>query len=186
MLRYKDVRNQIKDGDAFLFEGCGKFYQTAIKVRTLSKFVHVGSALWIDDRLFILEAHWPRGVDINPLTNYLRDGKIVHWYSFAKSGFQPDRKKMRKFGLNQIRKEYPTLWQLFRNFSPIIQPKVPEVPRDSWFCSKLYAGQAVAGGYPLESNHRKRLSDISPGDIPGFTFLRPRGILHLEGVECYA
>jgi hypothetical protein len=58
-MKYNDARNKIKSGDLFLYQG-QTFMGKTVRVFTGSSYSHVGIALWVKDRLMVLEALPPK------------------------------------------------------------------------------------------------------------------------------
>lgn len=66
-MRYTDHRHKIKSGDLIAFRARG-FWGWLICLWTWSAYSHVGVAVWIFERLFLIEAKEGVGVRMEPLS----------------------------------------------------------------------------------------------------------------------
>jgi hypothetical protein len=207
---YDAIRDHIRTGDAFLFESVTSplDFDTLISWWTRSKYVHVGMAIWlpsrggIDDRLFVLEAKDGMCVRLIPLSDYLMQGRRVHWFERRTAIMNsPDEKTwhaetnakvMAEFSMAQLGDNYIAYWSLIWDFLMLGRPR-PAVRKylltrmrdfhstggdnpkatQTWFCSELYAAAARAGGATLS----KVPYDMAPGDIAALPFLSDQGLI---------
>jgi hypothetical protein len=207
-ITYTEARSQIQNGDAFLFEREGGLLDVAgaaISWWTRSKYVHVGMAIWLERRLFVLEAKDSECVRLRLVSDYLMDGRKTHWFKLADEWppITKDRKvppfirsKMSYFGMTQLGDNYIAYWRLVWDFLILGRPR-PAVrqarmkastrmsmraigkpdPTGCWWCSELYAATIVAAGGTLPNGMRP--AQASPESVAEFPFLEHMGMLTL-------
>lgn len=204
---YSEVRSQIQNGDAFLFEREGGLLDLAggaISWWTRSKYVHVGMAIWLEGRLFVLEAKDGECVRLRLVSDYLAEGRKTHWFKlthlYSKFGAQLDidnvRWQMSYFGMTQLGDNYIAYWRLVWDFLILGRP-APSVrqarmmsfvrlamrasgkadKQSTWWCSELYAATIVAAGGKLPNGMKP--ADASPESVAEFPFLEHMGMLTL-------
>src|SRR5688500_18814624 len=106
--RYEKLRSSIRTGDCILFSGKGR-ESNLIKRVTISKFSHVGMALWLtpvstdEPRLFLIESttlntvpdisgSYRRGVQMIPLAQRLEGYEGEAWWLPLKQPLNTEEK----------------------------------------------------------------------------------------------
>lgn len=179
---YDTVRAQIADGDVLLFEGHG-FWSALIRAQTASRITHAAFALRVQHRLVCLEAAEGRGVQIWPLSDYLRRGLIVRWHRLRDHEYQIDRRAVVAHALAQWGKPYASWRQFARSWSIAggVLRRVLGLAADQdagrFFCSELVAESLKFGGWTPEANDPTEPARTSPGDLALFSCLQPEGVL---------
>lgn len=195
---YSEARSQIQNGDAFLFEREGGLFDLAggaISWWTRSKYVHVGMAIWLEGRLFVLEAKDGECVRLRLVSDYLMEGRKTHWFKFSdKPQDAVSRSAMVSFAMTQLGDNYIAYWRLVWDFLILGRP-APSVRRMmlrggrasgrsdllAWWCSELYAATIVASGGTLPNGMKP--ADASPESVAEFPFLEHMGML-VVGASC--
>lgn len=107
---YTYIRDNIKDADILLYEGCGIFSKI-ICFFTKSKKSHAGIAVWWNWRLMVLEAVG-KGVILTPLSKNIDHYKgNVHLFTSKKPIPQYKRLKMVEYAQQELGKKY-SKWKL--------------------------------------------------------------------------
>lgn len=183
---FTDVKQSIQTGDILLFSG-GGWYTRFIRLWTLSRYNHVGIAIWVQangyKELFILESLEPHGTRLVPLGPYVersqRTGVQVDWWRVDDPNV--NREAVASYSLKQCGKPYSSLLRMVFNFSLLskwIRRKLgipvandPDRP----FCSELVAAALEYAGYTGESPGGTSPGGTSPGDVAMFTCLKRMG-----------
>lgn len=196
---YAEVRSQIQNGDAFLFEREGGLLDLAggaISWWTRSKYVHVGMAIWLEGRLFVLEAKDGECVRLRLVSDYLMEGRKTHWFKLTQFSDAQSRWQMAHFGMTQLGDNYIAYWRLVWDFLMLGRP-APSVrqarmmsfvrlamrasgkadKQSTWWCSELYAATIVAADGTLPNGMKP--ADASPESVAEFPFLEQMGMLTL-------
>lgn len=198
-ISYTEARSQIQNGDALLFEREGGLLDLAggaISWWTRSKYVHVGMAIWLEKRLFVLEAKDNECVRLRLVSDYLMEGRKTHWFKLTQFSNAQSRWQMAYFGMTQLGDNYIAYWKLVWDFLVLGRP-APSVrlahmkantrmsmraigkpdPTGCWWCSELYAATIVAAGGTLPNGMRP--AQASPESVAEFPFLEHMGRLTL-------
>ena len=176
MLRYDEVRLQIKNGDVIMYAG-KKTLSKLISWVTRSPYSHAGIAVWWNERLMVMEAVM-RGVTIAPLSrNIFQHHGNVEWFSCKKEISEEDRLKMVIFAQEELGKSYAR-WKtmlfglkilLNRNLSRKDQLRM----ENKLFCSQYVAQIYNSVGLDLKKNREDRF--MSPGDIAKSPLMEKKG-----------
>ena len=182
---YQQQRSLIRDGDVLAFRG-KSFFSKLIRIRTLARVTHVGLALWVRDRLCVLEAREWHGVRMFPLSRYLADGEEVEWHQLE-SRQVPDksRRAVVESGLSHWGERYASPYQFLRSWGWLTKwvanrRGLPvDTNRNRLFCSELVAEALLAGGIMPRAAKAGTITPAktSPGDVVEWTCLRNRGRL---------
>lgn len=186
---YEDARKRIKNGDLLLFSG-KRWWSRAIQRWTLSRYSHVGIAHWIKsdgvERLTVIEALEGVGIVVNPLSQYVKAGESIDWYSITDETINRDKVvgwAMERWGFG-----YASFRQLARSF--IVHRfrwlkrvyewlGVPtKIDKDKYFCSWVVAEALKNGGWtPCRGDGDGDPYTVAPGDIALYPCLQRRGKL---------
>lgn len=192
-LSLDQVREDILTGDVLLFRGRASLWGAAIKLRTLSRFSHVGIALRIrvghSSHLCVIEAKEGVGVRVMPLEWMLRHYRgEIDWFSLRTHPYDQEmanhsRERVAGFLLDHWGSRYASAWQFIRAFFvtgraigrwlglPI------DADPDRFFCSEAVAEALSAGGFCGGDLIGAAPQELSPGDIAEFTCLQRMGTL---------
>jgi len=171
-MRYQKVREKIRDGDVLAFRGT-RWWSWLIRFFTQSRISHVGFAIWIHDRLCVMEALEGRGIRIFPVSKCLEDGEWIDWYELHKpEDNKIDRDTLVATALSHWGKQYAPWWQFVRTWGRwtrryLDKKGVPlDVDPDRFFCSEFVLTCLRMSGY-LGDGFAANLSPAaaSPGDI---------------------
>lgn len=78
MMKYKDIRSQVRTGDTF-FTAEGALFSRIIRFFTKSDISHVGMFVWLGKRLFCVESIEGTGVRLIQASVLLRDKECWWW-----------------------------------------------------------------------------------------------------------
>ncbi len=158
---YKDVRDQIRDGDVLLFQGTSLFSRL-IRRFTRSRYSHSGLAVWWNDRLFVLEATEPE-VRAMPLSILVGHYPRVDLYELRT---KVDRLRVVQAAQDQLGKKY-AVWGIVR-FARRLLERIhggpnPRKPPDKFICSQLVAYALREGGLVVDD--RDPDAFVAPEDL---------------------
>lgn len=178
ILRYADVRTQVKNGDVLLYKGKSLASWVIQKV-TRSSYSHAGIAAWWNERLMVMEAR-SRGVVVNPfslsVSSYHGD---VEWFTCVKEISNQDRLKMIIFAQEELGKSYGRWKTIILGFKILLGRDLDRRDRlrreSKLFCSEYVARVYNSVGLDLKKHRSDRL--MKPGDIAASPLLERRGIL---------
>jgi hypothetical protein len=158
VLLYSEIRSTIEDGDVFTFSGPWLFSKL-IRYWTKQEVSHAGLAVWINERLFILEAMDGIGLRFVPLSHTFREYGQVFWQKNLTSGRQ-----CLEWALNQWGVAYPGKFRFLSIMSPRLRGWIKP---HGLHCAGLVAGALQEAGFdcPKEPEY------TSPGDLWDFRCL---------------
>ena len=144
-----------------------------IKLRTLSRYSHVGMAFWANGEHWIVESMEGKGCRIVPLRLWHTWGGKVSGFSFNEELFsEADREAMLQFCLRQVGQEYASPKQLIRAFmfgARWLADKLHwPIDEEGWTCSELM----VAAMQSVGKFNELVAAESSPGDIPESQYVR--------------
>jgi hypothetical protein len=176
ILKYDEVRLQIKNGDVILYTG-KKIFARLISWLTRSPYSHAGIAVWWNERLMVMDAVM-RGVTIAPLSrNIFQHKGNVEWFSCRKEITEEDRLRMVIFAQEELGKSYArwkaVVFGLKMLFKKDLSKKDELRMENKLFCSQYVAQTYNSIGFDLKKNREDRF--MSPGDIARSPLLEKRG-----------
>jgi uncharacterized protein YycO len=183
LMKYHEVRREIKDGDILLYKGKGLFRSgfipTLVQWVTRSPYSHAGLAVWWNDRLMVIEAIG-NGIIVNPVSLSLeRYHATVEWFSYKGEMTDEKRREMILYAQKQLGKSYAVLlafWFMIKMlFGGTIDRSDRFKEEPSLYCSQFVAQVYRKVGLDLKKQRGDRY--MSPDDIAKSTLLVPRGIL---------
>ena len=174
LLRYSEVRAQVRSGDILLFRGRALLSRIIRKI-TRSPYSHAGILAWWNERLMVLEATGP-GVIARPLSRVVKlyDGKVELWTTDSKL----DREAVIRTAKKELGKHYAST-ALFRILRKIVvgikrQPD-PWRPPEKFVCSQFVSYAWRAGGIDLTDDEPDEFT--TPGHIAAAKALHKIGTL---------
>jgi hypothetical protein len=175
LLEYEDIREQIEDGDVFLFQGT-VFFSRLIERVSHGAYSHCAIAANWGERKMILQAELLGGVQAVPLSVAVGTYKgKVHWYQIRPESRQTlDIKALLREAKADLGLDYNTsdlLLVAAHNFFRSDLPKDCEHP-DALFCSQYVHRCFVKAGLPLTDG---TAVGTSPSDIAQSNVLVFRG-----------
>jgi len=181
ILKYNEVRLQIKNGDVIMYTG-KKIFARLISWLTRSPYSHAGIAVWWNERLMVMEAVM-RGVRVAPLSRNIYQHKgNVEWFSCKKEISEEDRLRMVIFAQEELGKGYARwkamLFGLKVLFKRDLSKKDELRMENKLFCSQYVAQIYNSIGLDLKKNREDRF--MSPGDIAKASLLEKRGEFKLR------
>jgi len=183
MATYKEVRNQIKDGDILLYKGKGiftsGFVPTLVQWVTGSPYAHAGIAAWWNDRLMIIEAIGS-GVIANPISLSLERYKAtVEWFQYREEISDDVRRNMVITAQEDLGKGYAiwkTVWFAIKIlFLQKFEERDERREENKYFCSQFVAHVYSSAGLDLKKDRAD--GEIAPGDIAKSPVLVRKDIL---------
>lgn len=189
-LPYSKQRALLALGDVLLWEGKG-LVSSAIRWRTGGRYSHA-SMVDVDERfgvrrVWVLESREGKGIQHVPLSNLLRQGHRIAWYTHRAAegadGIAPlDREAMAAWAIDRVgdRYDYGAILTWARSVWPWSRVRLSrdddlELTRTA-VCSAYVSGAAAAGGRDLVMGRAHQ--HTSPADLERSALLRYRG--HLE------
>jgi len=173
MVKYEDIRKEMKAGDVIAFGGKGEL-SNIIKIATRSGVSHIGVILQSqlrdddEDRFFnqIIEStslDGREGVQISRMSDRIRayDGEL--WWLPRDDTLPFDQKKFFNFLFAQDGKKYDLIQALKAGVDLLDRLKITRNTEDfdKLFCSELVAGGLEAAGTVGEIN----ASEVTPIDL---------------------
>ncbi len=183
MAKYKEFRNQIKDGDILLYKAKGIFTSgivpTIVQLVTKSPYAHAGVAVWWNDRLMVVEAIG-KGVITNPISLSLKRYKAtVEWFQYKEKISDDDRRKIVSIAQKELGKPYAIFKAVWFAIKYLLDQKFEERDKireeNRYFCSHFVAHVYTSVGLDL----KKLRGDegIAPVDIAKSPSLVKKGLL---------
>jgi len=167
-LTFKDDKHRIKNGDIFCFRGKG-LWSWLIRCISQSKVSHIGIAIWLWDRLYVLEAKECIGVRLFPMDMYAETyAGEINWYENLGFEYGIDINQMMDHALCQVGKKY-SFTNIFRDFIS----KFRRVP-DKYYCSHLVLECLREAGYGGEGFNDP---NPSPGEVATLPCLHRMGTI---------
>ena len=179
-LKYDEVRNQIKNGDVFMYRGKG-IASSIIQWVTRSPYSHAGISAWLNDRLMVMEAKG-NGVVASPFSRSI--GQYhgdVDWFSSTQEISEEDRLKMVIFAQEELGKTYGRWKSIVLGIQTLFQRNPDKRDRlkkqKNVFCSEYIAQIYNSIGLDL----KKKTSDhfMKPADIANSPLLEIRGTVKI-------
>jgi hypothetical protein len=183
ILKYDQVRREIKDGDVLLYKGKGLFRSgfipTLVQLVTQSPYAHAGIAVWWNERLMVIEAIG-KGVIVNPLSLSLeRYHATVEWWCCKEEIPNEKRREMILYAQEVLGKSYATLLAFWFMIKMLFVGNFDKSDRfreeTSLYCSQFVAQVYHKVGLDLKKGRSDRY--MSPGDIAKSGPLVYRGTL---------
>jgi len=176
ILKYNEVRLQIKNGDVIMYTG-KKILSRLISWLTRSPYSHAGIAVWWNERLMVMEAVG-RGVTIVPLSrNIYQHHGNVEWFTCKKEISEEDRLKMVIFAQEELGKSYARWKAMLLGLKILLNRNLSRKDQlgmeNKLFCSQYVAQIYNSIGLDLKKNREDRF--MSPGDIARSPLLEKRG-----------
>lgn len=189
-MKFREAAKRISDGDLCFFGGV-KPHSRIIKMRSLSRFSHVGLFFWavhaLERRLYVVESVEPYGVRIYPFAKYLAeceaDGCAVDWYQLLPRHI--DVSHAVRHCLDRVGNRYADPRQFIRSFlwtGDMIR-RLFGLPVDTnrgrYFCSELIAEAYMAAGFKATNGIPSHPAQTTPGDVAHYPCLVRQGRLEL-------
>ncbi len=178
IVKYDQARDQIKNGDVFMYKGRG-LISSVIRWVTHSPYSHAALAAWWNQRLIVMEAIG-RGVIVNPASRSIRHYRgDVEWFSCKKEISEDDRLRMVKFAQEELGKSYGRWKAILLGIKILFErdfEKRDRLKREKkLFCSEYVAQIYNSIGLDLKKGRSDRFT--KPGDIANSPLLEKRGQL---------
>ncbi len=183
ILKYDDIRGEIKDGDIFLYIGKGffksGFVATLVQIVTRSAYSHAGIAAWWGGRLIVMEAVG-NGVIVNPLSLSLeRYHARVEWYSCKNDISGHTRQEMIDYAKGELGKPFAVLlafWFMIKILFIGTFSKEDRFKREKrYYCSEFVSNVYDSVHLDLKKGRSSRY--MSPDDIANSDLLIRRGVV---------
>jgi hypothetical protein len=181
ILRYEEIRDQIKNGDVLMYKGRG-LISSIIQWVTRSPYSHAGIAAWWNERLMVLEAKG-RGVVVSPFSRNIKEYRgDVEWFSCVREISDEGRLNMVIFAQEELGKRYGRLKTIGLGLKTLFERNMEKRDRlkkeSKLFCSEYVAQIYNSIGMDLKKQRSDRF--MKPGDIAESPFLERRGTLKLQ------
>jgi hypothetical protein len=181
ILKYDEVRYQIKNGDVLLYKGTN-FGSWIVQKVTRSPYSHAGIAAWWNERLMVMEAR-SRGVSANPFSvSVAHSHGPVEWFTCVKDISDQDRLKMVVFAQEELGKSYGRLKTIALGLKTLFGHDLDKRDRlrreRELFCSEYVARVYNFIGLDLKKQRSDRF--MKPCDIAESPLLERRGKLRLR------
>jgi hypothetical protein len=178
IVKYDQVRDQIKNGDVFMYKGKG-FISSVIRWVTHSPYSHAALAVWWNQRLMVMEAKG-QGVIVNPTSRSIRHYRgDVEWFSCKKEISEDDRLRMVKFAQEELGKSYGRWKAILLGIKILFEHDLEKRDRlkreKRLFCSEYVAQIYNFIGLDLKKGRSDRFT--KPDDIANSPLLEKRGQL---------
>lgn len=176
ILKYNEVRLQIKNGDVIMYTG-KKIFARLISWLTRSPYSHAGIAVWWNERLMVMEAVM-RGVTIAPLSRNIRQHHgNLEWFTCKREISDEDRLRMVIFAQEELGKDYARWKAVLFGLKILLNRNLSRKDRlrmeNKLFCSQYVAQIYNSVGLDLKENREDRF--MSPGDIARSPLMEKRG-----------
>ena len=181
ILKYEEVRHQIKNGDILLFKGTN-LGSWIVQKATRSPYSHAGIAAWWNERLMVMEARG-KGVSANPFSvSVAHSHGAVEWFTCVKDISDEDRLKMIVFAQEELGKSYGRLKTIALGLKTLLSHDLDKRDRlrreRKLFCSEYVARVYNSIGLDLKKQRSDRF--MKPHDIADSPLLERRGKLRLK------
>jgi hypothetical protein len=178
IVRYAQARDQIKNGDVFMYKGRG-LASSVIRWVTHSPYSHAALAAWWNQQLMVMEAKG-QGVVVNSILRSIRHYRgDVEWFSCKKEISGDDRLRMVKFAQEELGKSYGRWKAILLGIKILFEHDLEKRDRlkreKKLFCSEYVAQIYNSIGLDLKKGRSDR--DTKPGDIANSPLLEKRGLL---------
>jgi uncharacterized protein YycO len=183
LLKYHEVRREIKDGDILLYKGKGLFRSgfipTLVQWVTRSPYAHAGIVVWRKNRLRVIEAIG-KGVIVNSLTSSLiRYHATVEWFSCKEEISDEKRREMILYAQKQLGKGYAVFLSFWFMIKLLFIGRFSKSDRSReekyYYCSEFVANVYSHVGLDLKKERSDRY--MSPDDIASSSRLVKKGVL---------
>jgi hypothetical protein len=183
ILKYDQVRREIKDGDVLLYKGKGLFRSgfipTLVQWVTRSSYSHAAIAAWWNERLMVIEAIG-KGVIVNPLSLSLeRYHATVEWWCCKEEMPAEKRLEIILYAQKILGRNYAALLAFWFMIKMLFVGNFDKSDRfreeTSLYCSQFVAQVYHKVGLDLKKGRSDRY--MSPGDIAKSGPLVYRGTL---------
>jgi hypothetical protein len=169
-----------RDIDIVAFSGT-RVWSRIIRLRSQSRFSHVGIVCEINGDDWVIEALERKGVRLVPLRVWYQwNGDVTAFRlktplggDASYSWLQGRRREIINFAAQRIGQEYASPWQFFRSFGFATRwlcRKIgvrKDLESDRFFCSELVAESLKSAGFWIGLDP----SEMTPGDICGLPCL---------------
>ena len=178
MVKYAQVRDQIKNGEVLMYKGRG-LVSSVIRWVTHSPYSHAALAVWWNQRLMVMEAKG-QGVIVNPTSRSIRHYRgDVEWFSCKKEISEDDRLRMVKFAQEELGKSYGRWKAILLGIKILFEHDLEKRDRlkreKRLFCSEYVAQIYNFIGLDLKKGRSDRFT--KPDDIANSPLLEKRGQL---------
>jgi hypothetical protein len=183
ILKYDEIRREIKDGDILLYKGKGLFKSgfipTLVQLVTRSPYAHAAITAWWNERLMVIEAIGS-GVIVNPLSLSLeRYHATVEWFSGKEEIPDEKRQEMMFYAQKEFGKGYAVLLSFWFMIKMLFIGNIDKNDRfreeTRFYCSQFVAQVYHKAGLDLKKQRNDRY--MSPDDIANSPLLVRRGVL---------
>jgi hypothetical protein len=178
ILKYDEIRDQIRNGDVFMYKG-KTIMSSLIQWVTRSPYSHAGISVWWNERLMVMEAKGS-GVVVSPFSrsigNYHGD---VEWFRSTQEISEEDRLKMVIFAQEELGKIYGRWKTIVLGIQTLFQ-RNPDKRDRLKRQKKLFCSEYIAQAYNfIGLDLKKKTSDqfMKPADIANSPLLEKRGTL---------
>jgi len=178
IVKYAQARDQIKNGDVFMYKGRG-LASSVIRWVTHSPYSHAALAAWWNQQLMVMEAKG-QGVVVNSTSRNIRHYRgDVEWFSCKKEISEDDRLRMVKFAQEELGKSYGRWKAILLGIKILFEhdfEKRDRLKREKkLFCSEYVAQIYNSIGLDLKKGRSDRFT--KPSDIANSPLLEKRGQL---------
>lgn len=181
ILRYDDVRGQIRNGDIFMYKGKAIF-SSIIQWVTHSPYSHAGVAAWWNERLMVMEAR-SNGVVASSFSRSIGRYKgEAEWFSCVKEISDEDRLRMVIFAQEELGKSYGRWKTILLGFRTLLEWDLDKRDRlraeNKLFCSEYVARIYNSIGLDLKRKRSDRF--MKPVDIANSPLLEKKGKIKIH------
>ena len=178
IVKYAQARDQIKNGDVFMYKGKG-LASSVTRWVTHSPYSHAALAAWWNQQLMVMEAKG-QGVVVNSILRSIRHYRgDVEWFSCKKEISEDDRLRMVKFAQEELGKSYGRWKAILLGIKILFEHDLEKRDRlkrgKKLFCSEYVAQIYNSIGLDLRKGRSDRFT--KPGDIANSPLLGKRGQL---------
>jgi hypothetical protein len=178
MVKYAQVRDQIKNGDVLMYKGRG-LVSSVIRWVTHSPYSHAALAVWWNQRLMVMEAIG-QGVIVNPTSRSIRHYRgDAEWFSCKKEISEDDCLRMVIFAQEELGKSYGRWKAILLGIKILFEHDLEKRDRlkreKRLFCSEYVAQIYNFIGLDLKKGRSDRFT--KPDDIANSPLLEKRGQL---------
>jgi len=181
ILRYDEVRDQIRNGDVFMYKGKAIF-SSIIRWVTRSPYSHAGMAAWWNERLMVMEAKG-NGVVASPFSRSIGHYKGgVEWLTCVKEISDEDRLRMVVFAQEELGKSYGRWKAILLGIKILLERDLDRRDRlraeNKLFCSEYVARIYNSIGLDLKKQTSDRF--MKPVDIANSPLLEKKGKIKIH------